>query len=235
MTRTFAPTCGLASWRARLADPEKHWKRGASAFEAAVSWELAAKTPRGIPNAVAALLDQVPQLSGAELLFSFPEHRVRLPGGSRASQTDVWTVLRGPDGMISMGVEAKAGESFDKTIEVWHADKSPGKAARLSYLAGILCCPEGFPSSIRYQLLHRTASAIIEARRIGAHNAVMMVQSFREQSPSEKDFIDFGVCLGATLAPGRLVRLDRHDDMGVYVGWATSPLCTDAEIARVSE
>ena len=32
---------------------------------------------------------------------------------------------------------------------------------------------------IRYQLLHRTASAVIEARRFGAHNAVMLVHSLR--------------------------------------------------------
>lgn len=235
MNRIYTPSCGLAAWRARLADPEKHWKRWASAFEAAVSWELAAHSERGLPPAIAKVIDQEPTFAGATLLFAFPEHKVMLPGGGHASQTDVWAVLKGPSGLISMAVEAKADETFGDTIEKWGKDASPGKRERMEHLLDILKCPSGFPDEIRYQLLHRTASAIIEAHRIGASHAVMMVQSFRENSPSAADFIAFGKCLGAKLAAGRLCRLDRHTDPAVYLGWATSELCTDGDIARVSE
>lgn len=232
MNRTYDPGAGLADWRSRLADPEKHWKRGASAFEAAVSWEVAAATPRGLPAAVATVLDQDESLRGAVLLFAFPEHKVPLPGGSRPSQTDVWSVLRGPSGLISMAVEAKAEESFGETIATWLKEESPGKAKRLAFLTETLRCPTQFPDTIRYQLLHRTASAIIEARRVGAKAAVMMVQSFRASSPSEADYVAFGEAVGAKLGPEKLVKVAGHVDPELFLGWATSAVCTDADVVR---
>lgn len=234
MNRTYVPGSGLADWRSRLADPEKHWKRGASAFEAAVSWEVAAATPRGLPRAIATVLDQEELLRGAALLFAFPEHKVPLPGGSRPSQTDVWCMLRGSSGLISMAVEAKAEESFGETIATWLTEDSKGKQQRLAYLSDVLRLPVGFPNSLRYQLLHRTASAISEARHIGANAAVMMVHSFRGASPSEADYLAFGDALGARLAPERLVRVEGHADPQLFLGWATSGPCTDAEVARAS-
>jgi len=234
MQRTYVPGAGLSDWRTRLADPEKHWKRGASAFEAAVSWELATKTSRGLPPPIHSLLDQEPDLAGASLLFAFPEHQVSLPGGSRPSQTDVWTVLKGPRGLISMAVEAKADETFGEPLAAWLRADSMGKRERLAYLTEVLNCKHELADTIRYQLLHRTASAIIEARRIGADIAIMLVQSFRPSSPSEADYISFGVALGAAPAIGKLVRVPGHMDPALYLGWATSPLSSDADIAACS-
>lgn len=236
MKRTFVPSSGLCSWRQGLGNPRTHWKRGASAFEAAISWELAARTERGVPPEIATLLDQHDGLRDAKLLFAFPEHTVDIPGGNAASQSDVWAVLGGAPGLMSMAVEAKADEAFDDTIDKWLAKgKQPnGRHARLKYLSESLGMPGGFPGSIRYQLLHRMLSPILEARRIGAGHAVMMVQSFRVPSPSIADFAAFAECLGVEVAPGKLVRVDRFTDIAVYLGWATSPLCSDADIARVS-
>ena len=233
MNRIFIPGFGIASWRARLADPEKHWKREASAFEAAVSWESAARTDRGLPLSICQLLDRIAELQGASLLFAFPEHKVPLPGGVRASQTDVWTILRGSLGLVSMAVEAKAEESFGDTLEAWQQTPTPGKAQRLSHLRDVLKCAAEFPPSIRYQLLHRTASAIIEAQRIGAPIAIMMVQSFRENPISQRDYAAFGDCFGATLSPNAIVGIEGHKNPLLYLGWATSPLCTDKDIANV--
>ena len=177
MPPILVPTAGIESWKARLADPDKHWKREASAFEAAVSWELASRTDRGLPGAVAKILDQEEELREAQVLFALPEHKVPLPGGSRASQTDVWALLRGPRGLISMAVEAKAEELFGDTLESWKSE-SPGKEKRLEYLHKVLKCQTDLPPATRYQLVHRTASALIEAQRTSAAYAVMMVQSF---------------------------------------------------------
>ena len=94
MKKLYVESDGTGSWRARLADPSLHWKRRASAMELAVSWELAARRPRGLPDAVERVLDTHPATSGARLLFGVPEHLASLPGGSRASQTDLWAVLR---------------------------------------------------------------------------------------------------------------------------------------------
>ncbi|MFN2317151.1 MAG: hypothetical protein ABR602_10745 [Gemmatimonadales bacterium] len=232
---TYVPAGGLAGWRAGLSKPDLHWKRGASAFEAAVSWELAGRGDRGLPPEVASMLDQVEELRGSKLLFAFPEHKVSLPGGSRASQNDVWAVLKSSTGLVSLAVEAKAEESFDRTVAEWQKDASDGRKERLNYLTELLRPATPFPETIRYQLLHRTASAIIEARRIGATCAVMLVQSFREPSRSATDFTEFVRHLGAELIGDGLVKLPGHDSPALFVGWVTSALCSDRDIVRVSE
>ena len=91
-----------------------------------------------------------------------------------------------------------------------------------------------FAETIRYQLLHRTASAILEARRFGAPHAVMIVQAFRPGSESLADYEAFGRHLGVGLSTGTLTPVPRHTDPVLFLGWAVSPLCTDAEIARTA-
>src|SRR5947207_11246123 len=111
MKRIFVPTMGPSDWRRLLADPERHWVKGRSALELAVSWEAARRSVRGLPPALGKLLDSSPTFSGSALLLAVPEHQVVLKGGGHASQTDLWALLRGPLGLISMAVEAKAGEA----------------------------------------------------------------------------------------------------------------------------
>jgi Domain of unknown function (DUF6946) len=50
---------------------------------------------------------------------------------------------------------------------------------------------------IRYQLLHRTASAILTARAFHAHVAVMVVQSFGTKDAVREDFDAFCKVLDA--------------------------------------
>ena len=55
--------------------------------------------------------------------------------------------------------------------------------------------------SIRYQLLHRTASAVVEARRFNAAHAMMLVHSF---SPSDEWFDDYNQFLALFGTTGAL-------------------------------
>src|SRR5687768_8350369 len=94
LNRVLVAASGLCDWRARLADPELHWKRGASAFETAVSWELAQRTVRGIPPAVAAVLDGYDLSRSAAAVLVVPEHKVKVPGKGKPSQNDAWVLAR---------------------------------------------------------------------------------------------------------------------------------------------
>jgi hypothetical protein len=189
--KIYVPSLGTCSWRTLLADPTAHWKRGASAMELAVSWEAAARTPRGLPDAVATVLDQHPTTRGSELLFGIPEHRVALPGGSRASQTDLWAVLRTSDGWASAAVEGKARESLGPTINEWLREPTPGRRTRLDSLCGTLGLGRIEACDLRYQVFHRAASAVIEASRIGAQTAILIVQNFYGESSAWPDFEAF--------------------------------------------
>lgn len=232
--RIYAPATGLETWKERLADPETQWVRTKSAFETAVFWELGARQPRGLHSRLTALFDHEELLKDCDLIASFPEHRVRLPGGSRASQTDVWAILRGPRGIISLAVEGKAGESFAETIGAWRKETSPGKEKRLTYLCEQLGVAEGVDDTIRYQLMHRTVSALIEAERIGAVAAVMLVLSFAPDAASKSDYDAFVSCLGGKSALDRLTCAVSAVKRPLFLGWMDVPACSDADIAAVA-
>ena len=74
-------------------------------------------------------------------------------------------------------VEGKVSEPFDKTIAEWREDNSEGKHIRLKFLLDELGLEENKQiNTIRYQLLHRTVSAIIEAEKFKAENALRVGQ-----------------------------------------------------------
>jgi len=232
--RIYAPATGLETWKSLLSDPDTQWVRAKSAFETAVFWELGARQSRGLHTRVSALLDREELLKDCELVASFPEHRVRLPGGSRASQTDVWSILRGPRGLVSLAVEGKAGESFAETIGDWRKEASTGKEKRLAFLCEQLGLSQSVSDTIRYQLMHRTASALIEAERIGAVAAVMLVLSFAPDATSRADYDAFVSCLGGKVAPSGLAAAASSLKRPLFLGWLDVPPSTDADIAAVA-
>ncbi len=227
--RIFVPSMGPGHWRALLADPYRQWRRDRSAWELAVSWESRRDTDSGLPTEVEAALSSIPELRGAQLLFALPEHRVVLDDERRPSQNDLWAVLHTTkSGYLSMTVEAKAGEDFDKPIEQWMADDSTGKAQRLEFLRAQLGLDALPPPHVRYQLVHRTASAVLEARRWRMPMALMLVQSFGESRTSWQDFAVFSEILGCSATRGCLARAARPRDIVLFLGWVDSPKASDA-------
>jgi len=221
-TRLLVPTAGPSDWRRLLADPNKQWRKGRSAFELAVAWEASRKTLRGIPESVAAVLDTHPQFNGATLLLGIPEHQVQFDGGGHASQSDLWALLKTPIGLVSMCVEAKAGEGFGQTVASWMADAKPtsGKLARFHQLKSILGITSEFPFTIRYQLLHRTASAILEANSSGASAALLLIQSFSHDPESLAAYRALCELLGCSQRDSGLIDGPRLGAIQLYLGWA---------------
>jgi len=211
-TKIYLPSSGPAAWQQFLAEPEKQWRTGYSAKTLAHSWEMSA----GLPPEVAALFP-----AGCELLIAIPEHKVPLPGGIRDSQNDVFALLRYGGLTCAATIEGKVNEPFGPSVGEWMREPSPGKVIRMNYLCALLGLGQLPHPQIRYQLLHRTASAIIEARRFKTDEAAMIVHSF---SPSKMWFDDFSAfmslfaCSAASDQPAE-VRL--ADGMKLRVGWAT--------------
>lgn len=231
MKRVLVPTCGPSDWRRFLADPDTQWERKASAFELAVSWEIAEKSERGLPAEVSEALDRESSLAGAKVLIALPEHKVSLKGRGKPSQSDVWVLLHSPSGYISMAVEGKAGEPFASTLAEWLKDASDGKRERLRFLCDTLQISDSPPTGLRYQLFHRTASAILEARRFNAPVAAMIVQSFRKDDVAWGDFSAFASHLGASAVRGSVSKARRSDPVALFLGWADCTPASDGEIA----
>lgn len=221
MSRIYVPTAGPQDWQWLLARPGTHWKHGASAMALADAWEHA----DAWPTPVAAALETSPALAELDLLLALPEHTVPLPGGAKPSQTDLLVLARSGDReLVALAVEGKAEERFgDETVAEWRARESSGRETRLAFLLDILALPDDQRlGQIRYQLLHRTASAVIEARRFGGRHAVMLVHSFSVTDSWFQDFVDFANLYGARVAKGTTVLAHRFDDgLALYLGWVS--------------
>lgn len=231
MKRILIPTLGLSDWRRLLADPDTQWERKASAFELAVSWESAERSERGLPKEIADALDREPRLADARTLIALPEHKVTLKGRGKPSQSDVWALLLSGSGYVSMAVEGKAGEPFASTLADWLKEASEGKKERLKFLCDTLQVAEPPPSNLRYQLFHRTASAVLEAERFRAPLAVMMVQSFKTDEESWRDYVAFATLLGATPTRGSVAEVRRSGSERLFLGWVDCAAAPDRLVA----
>lgn len=217
LTRIAVPLLAAEDVIPHLGKPT-HWKQGRSAKAVADSWFGA----NDIPRQVRAVLDQAPELRGAELVDAWLERCTDL-GDSRgsASQTDLLAVLGIGDELAVMAVEAKVTESFGQPVAEWLGDGGPGKVDRLQRLCALLGFDPGEVGDLRYQLFHRTAAAIVEARRYRAKKAIMMVHSFCPDATGLPDFCAFFERMGVAGAGRDVIsRPVQIGDIALWVGWA---------------
>jgi hypothetical protein len=198
-----------------LAKQEKHWKKNFSAYELAHSWVRA----NGIPESVSAVLKMSPEYAGAELVEAFFEREVDLRSEGRRSQTDLMALVFTGDSYSVLAVEGKAEESFGPLVSEWR-DGSPGKEKRLSKLCAVLGLnPEAIPH-LRYQLLHRSVSAVYEAQRYGCGRAVMLVHSFSKTMTSFPDFVQFAETMNMPVrATGEVSGEKECDGVRLRLAW----------------
>ena len=193
-----------------------HWKEGRSAKAVAESWFYA----NDIPGPVRAVLDQAEEYRGAELIDAWLERCVDLGDGNQPTQTDLMAVLGIGDRLAVLAVEAKVDESFGPTVGQWLAGASEAKHRRLAYLAGMFGLEPAACSSLRYQFLHRAASAVLEAKRYRARRAAMIVQSFCPRRSGFSDYAEFLAAVGQPSAePGFMSSPHQAGDIWLRFGW----------------
>jgi hypothetical protein len=218
MSRIYLPSQGPVDWQRLLADPVKHWRAGYSAMALAKCWEAA----QGLPPEIASMIQETGP--DPELLVALPEHKVPLPGSRRsASQTDLFALMRAGDQTVAVAIEGKVDESFGPTVGDWLKNASPGKLERLAHICDLLGLAQPLPNSLRYQLLHRTASAIIEARRFKTDAAAMIVHSFSPTRTWFEDYAAFVAQFGHKAKPDQLICVLPGSTPPLYLGWATGP------------
>ena len=222
MKRILIPATSAADWQRQLAEPEKHWKSGYSAKALAHCWQSA----DDFPASVRVVLDSspFPRFHALTMLLGIPEHQVPLPGGSRPSQADLFVLAKTTTGeLVSIAVEGKVAEPFGPSVSQWLdtdvTGPSSGKFERLAYLCPVLRISEDDAQPIRYQLIHRTVSALVEADRFNASLALMLVHSFGEDVGFE-DFAAFAHILGAAAEPNAVSHVGERAGVDLYLGWA---------------
>jgi len=217
MTKIYIPSPGPGSWQQFLAEPEKQWRTGFSAKSLAYSWEEADGFPAEIQQAMAD--SGIDAFNGIIPLLVIPEHKVPLPGGRTESQNDAFVLASSPRGLITLCIEGKVEEPFGQVVAKWAPDSSPGKRKRFDYLVDLLGLGGADLSQVYYQLLHRTASAIIEAKRFHAETAVMLVHSFSQSHAWFSEFCEFAKLFGINAELNRIYSCGRRSGVELHIGW----------------
>ena len=134
----FVPTTGPEAWQKLLAEPDRQWRSGYSARTLSHCWESAEGFPLEIQTA---FVDSgLPEFEHLELLLAFPEHKVYIPPmNGHPSQNDLFVLARdGNQQLVSIMVEGKVSESFDRTVGEWNQSETRGKALRFEFLQNLL-------------------------------------------------------------------------------------------------
>jgi len=204
-------------WQPLLAEPDKHWRTGYSAKALAHCWQESRDFPPEVRRVFRK--SSIDVFQDIEMLAAFPEYKVPLPGGPQASQNDIFILAKGAGQLVSITVEGKVSEPFGDTIAEWKAHAGGGKETRLRYLCNLLGLDPASVNHVRYQLLHRTASALIEAEKFNAPNALMLVHSFSREDESFDDYERFLALLGVTGRPNSVVLTKNIHGVNLYLGW----------------
>ncbi len=213
----YVPANSPDVWQTFLADPQLHWKTGYSARTLAHAWHA----QHGFPPEIQTLFNQSNFAAFQNMipLLVLPEYKVPLKGHGKDSQNDLYVLAKASDNqLVSITVEGKVEESFGTTIQQWKQSSkgfSENKHIRLTYLQEQLGL-EDIPATIYYQLLHRSASAVIEAKRYNAKYAVMLVHSFSRQSSWFDEYAQFIALYGQVAVKDKLFQLRSLGDIELF-------------------
>ena len=227
MTKIYVPASSSEDWRTLLADPIKHWRSGYSAKDSAKAWM---ENPNDFPPRIrsAFLRSELEPFRSIEMLLAFPEWKTPLPGSRRPSQSDVFALAKSAGRLVAITVEAKVSEPSDNVVSDWMDPPTPGKRERLRYLCDCLGLDLDQVDGIRYQLLHRTVSSLIEADRFGASRTLMLVHSLSPTNEWFEDFERFASLFDARAEINSIVPITRRRterlkfaDIRLRLGWVS--------------
>lgn len=218
-SKVYLPAIKPDDWKVLLADPIKHWQSGYSAKTLAYCWQ----TSNGFPESVRRAFNKSSSsiINKAEMLIAIPEHQVQLPGGSRASQSDIFILAKSGHDLIAITVEGKVREDFGPIVKDWlkSKDEKTKKPERLKYLVARLNIADKNIDDIRYQLLHRSVSALDEAERFTSRNAMMLVHSFSQAYDHFDDYARFLSLYGIKAETDTIHGPAVVDGLNLYFGW----------------
>ena len=222
MNCIYIPTEGPEDWRRLLVSPDKQWRDGYSAKSLAEAWETADGFPEDVRNTLGT--SGIEAFKNMVMLLGIPEYKVPLPGGAAASQNDLFVLAKGKDGQIVIMVEGKVNESFGPYVSEWLKGASEGKKKRLAFLCDTLGLQAENVYSLRYQLLHRAASALITAERFGALHALMLVHSFSGEDTGFDDFASFCNRFDEDPDIGQVQSMGILNGVSFYAAWVKNDL-----------
>jgi hypothetical protein len=116
-------------------------------------------------------------------------------------------------------VEGKVNESFGPTLKEWTSDASVGKEERLKFILRSLGLESEPDGGVRYQLLHRAASAIIVGEQYRAAAAVLVVHSFSGERTGWSDYQVFTRLFGVDAEISSVQQLGSASRIPLFGVW----------------
>jgi hypothetical protein len=112
-------------------------------------------------------------------------------------------------------------EPFGPYVSNWRQRLMGTSRPRLAFLCAELGLRTPEVQNIRYQLLHRTVSALVEAERFNAQAALMLVHSFHEENVGFDDYGAFVQLLDPDARPkvDRIISVGERRGIPLYLGW----------------
>lgn len=198
--KIYIPTKDVNSWIELLANPTKQSKPGFSAKTLANCWE---DQKNGFPKEFNEPLKNL-GFEDLEILLAIPEYKVALNNEQAPSQNDLFVLAKCKkfNELVVIMIEGKVSESFDKSIKSWYLSESKGKKMRFEFLTEKLKINQNISDYglLRYQLFHRTVSAILTAEEFCVKKAMMIVHSFSSKNKWHKDYSEFAKTLNPNLS-----------------------------------
>jgi hypothetical protein len=223
MTRIFVSATSPGDWQRYVKDPAKHWRTGYSARTLAYSWN----DSNGWPPEIQQLFASSPErsLRDAEPQLVIPEKITPVAGHGEPPHSDVFILAKAADGqLVSITVKGKVDEPFgngNQSVSAWKRDGDlENRRKRLKELLDKVQLAEERADPVAYQLIQRTASAMIEAEIFNARYAIMLVHSF---SPTHANFSAFealAAAYGVAIQSEMLTEVARYHDIRLFIGWA---------------
>lgn len=217
MNKVYVPARTAEDWWSFTQNPDKPWETSQAARALAVCWQAS----KGFPPCVRRTFQNasIKTFKHIEPLLIFPQHKVSFPGDGTAARNDIFVLARSASQLVSIVIEGQCDTSFDRTSS-WDPEVSAGQCQRLEFICSELNIPTDSLASIPYQLLQRTVSAILMARRFQAGIALMLVHAFRPQRRSFDDYAAFATLFGIRAAKNAIQPALRFDGLILYLGWA---------------
>lgn len=218
------PITSTKEWQRLAVSHEKPWQSGYRIMSLANYWQGANGFPADVQRMFESASDT--SITDSEMLLSIPEYETELPAYGGPAFADLFVLARSRGGLTAVIVESRVNEPFDSVFGGmrWKKGDVIDQRTTLAGLSEILEISLGDASTTRYQLLHRTASALIEAERYSATTAIMLVHSFSSERKWFEDYEVFGAAMGATTEYGQLVDVGLRSGTRLMLGWLTSPI-----------
>jgi hypothetical protein len=206
---------GAEGWRECIANPPGHWQTHQGALRLARAW---ADSDPEFPPDLARAFWTTPFASFIPLI-GIPAYEVPMPGGWLGAIPDLFVLGTISGELAVLVVQSKVLDEVGPSLDRWLMTPAPGRLRRLAFLKAELNLPDSLPDDTCCNLVHLAAAPLLEARRLKAHYAAMMVVAFSLSDSCRQEYAEFARLLHVTGRPGLAERVPVHIEPELWIGW----------------